>query len=133
LNTDLMLRLGDPRIASVGESRTLYFLWRHHFPAPIAQYEVCDGPSFSALLDFAFPVLGIWIEFDGREKYLKFRRPGESIVDAVVREKQRESRISELTGWRCIRITWADLADPAHLERRIREAVASVAVARGRR
>lgn len=132
LNTDLVLRLGDPRIASVGESRTLYFLWRHHFPAPIPQYEVFDGALFFAQLDFAFPVLGVWIEFDGKEKYLKFRRPGESVVDAVVREKQRESRIAELTGWRCIRITWADLAYPVRLERRIREIVASVAATRHR-
>lgn len=33
-------------------------------------------------------------------------------MDAVLREKQRESRIAELTGWRCIRITWADLERP---------------------
>ncbi|MDQ6526834.1 hypothetical protein RB608_24640 [Nocardioides sp. LHD-245] len=133
LSSDLVLRLADGRIESVGESRTLYFLWRHHFPAPIPQYEVRDGPLVVAFLDFAFPELGIWIEFDGKEKYLKFRRPGESVVDAVVREKQRESRVAELTGWRCIRITWADLASPAHLARRIREVVASVAAAAARR
>ena len=133
LCTDLVLRLGDSRIASVGESRTLYFLWRHHFPAPIPQFEIVDGALFFALLDFAFPDLGVWIEFDGKEKYLRFRRPGESVVDAVVREKQRESRIAELTGWRCIRITWGDLADPVRLERRIREVIASVAATRSRR
>ena len=30
----------------------------------------------------------------------------------TLREKERESRITELTGWRCIRITWADLDRP---------------------
>ncbi|WGY04368.1 hypothetical protein QI633_11505 [Nocardioides sp. QY071] len=133
MNTDLVLRLGDSRIASVGESRTHYFLWRHHFPAPIPQFEVSDGALFLALLDFAFPDLGIWIEFDGKEKYLKFRRPGESVADAVIREKQRESCIAELTGWRCVRITWGDLADPVRLESRIRAVIASAAAARGPR
>ncbi|GAA3542217.1 hypothetical protein [Nocardioides daeguensis] len=130
LATDLVLRLGDPRIESAGESRTHYFLWRHHFPSPEPQFEVYDGPLLFAYLDFAFPDLGIWIEFDGKEKYLKFRRPGESVVDAVLREKQRESRVAELTGWRCIRITWADLADPVRLARRIRAVIEAAAAAR---
>ena len=111
----------------MGESRTYYFLWRNHFPAPEPQFEVYDGPLLFAYLDFAFPDLGFWIEFDGKEKYLKFRRHGETVVDAVIREKQRESRIAELTGWRCVRITWADLADPARLARRIRSVMASTA------
>lgn len=130
LSTDLVLRLGDRRIASVGESRTLYFLWRNHFPAPVPQFEVSDGPLFVAYLDFAFPDLGVWIEFDGKEKYLKHLRKGESVTDAVIREKQRESQIAELTGWRCIRITWADLADPGHLAHRIRTVIESVATTR---
>jgi hypothetical protein len=130
LSTDLTLRLGNPRIESVGESRTHYFLWRNHFPSPELQFEVYDGPLVFAFLDFAFPELGVWIEFDGKEKYLKFRRPGESVADAVIREKQRESRVAELTGWRCIRITWADLADPGRLALRIREVMASVAASR---
>lgn len=130
LVTDLVLRHGDARIASVGESRTYHFLWRHHFPCPEPQLEIRDGQSFRAYLDFAFPDLGIWIEFDGKEKYLRHRRKGESVVDAVIREKQRESYICELTGWRCIRITWADLSDPAKLERRIRAAIAAAAASR---
>ncbi len=133
LTTDLVLRLGDARVESVGESRTLHFLWRRHFPAPIPQFVVYDAGREFAFLDFALPDLGIWIEFDGKEKYLKFRRPGESVADAVIREKQRESRIAELTGWRCVRITWAELADPAALERRLRAAIDSVATTRRRR
>lgn len=130
LSTNLILRLGDPRVGSVGESRTYYFLWRHHFPWPEPQLEIRDGQHFLAYLDFAFPDLGIWIEFDGKEKYLRYRRTGESVADAVIRDKQRESYIAELTGWRCIRITWLDLADPARLERRIRAVIAAVAATR---
>lgn len=113
LKTDIVLRLADPRLESVGESRTFWLMYRGGIPAPDPQFEVLDdvGRVF-ARLDFAWPELGVWLEFDGREKYLKHLRTGESVVDAVLREKERESRISELTGWRCIRLTWADLERP---------------------
>lgn len=133
LATSLMLRLIDPRIESVGESRTYYFLYRHGLPKPIPQFEVYDQGVMVARLDFAFPDLGFWIEFDGRAKYEKFLRPGETPADAVIREKARESLVQELTGWRCMRITWADLADPAGLERRIRRLMESIASERARR
>ncbi len=125
LRTDLVLRLADPRLESVGETRSFWMMYRHGLPAPVPQYEVRDntGQVF-ARLDFAWPELGVWLEFDGREKYVKFLREGESVVDAVLREKQRESRISEITGWRCIRITWADLEQP-------RAAVARILAALG--
>ncbi|MBM9458800.1 hypothetical protein JK386_02720 [Nocardioides sp. zg-536] len=131
LGTTLMLRLADPRIESVGESRTAYFLWRSCLPKPVPQFEVFDGHVLVGRLDFAFPDLGIWLEFDGRVKYERFRRPGEAIVDVVLREKRRQDRIEEITGWRCLRIVWADLARPAALERRILQLVDDVARTRG--
>lgn len=118
LRTGLVLRLVDPRLESVGESRTAFMLHTGGVPAPIPQYEI-RHEGFSARLDFAWPDLRVWLEFDGREKYLKFRRDGENVVDAVLREKQRESYITELTGWRCIRITWADLERPSATVARI--------------
>ncbi|MFC5730112.1 MULTISPECIES: hypothetical protein [Nocardioides] len=130
LATGLVLRLAEPRIESPGETRTSYFLWRHSLPAPIPQFEVYDGDRFVARLDFALPDHGIWIEFDGKVKYQQHLRPGEDATEAVLREKRREEQIAELTGWRCLRVTWSDLADPARLERRIRDLIASVAAAR---
>ena len=62
----------------------------------------------------------MFLEFDGKVKYEQHLREGESVSDCVVREKQRESRICELTGWRCIRIVWADLYRPAATADRIR-------------
>lgn len=113
LRTDLVLRLANPRIESIGESRTFWMLYRHGVPAPTPQYVVVDPAGHVvARLDFAWPELGVWLEFDGRVKYTEHLRPGESVVDAVLREKARESRIAELTGWRCVRITWADLQNP---------------------
>ena len=38
-----------------------------------------------------------------------------------------EDLVRELTGWICIRVTWADLADPARLAARIRAALARCA------
>ena len=113
LTTDLVICLANPRCESVGESRTWYMLWRHGIPAPETNYEVFDAAGrFVARVDFAWPELGVFLEFDGKEKYMKYLKEGESVVDAVRREKQREERICRLTGWRCIRITWADLYQP---------------------
>ncbi|MEO6511167.1 MAG: hypothetical protein ABIO16_09265 [Nocardioides sp.] len=120
LRTDLILRLADRRIESVGETRTYYVCWRQGLPAPEPQWVVHDsqGREF-ARLDFAWPEHKVWLEFDGREKYVKYVREGETVVDVVLREKRRESDIAELTGWRCIRVTWAELTDPARLAARI--------------
>lgn len=120
LRTELVLRLADPRIESVGVSRVLFLCWRGGVPAPEPQWVVLDDRGVVvARLDFAWPELRCWLEFDGREKYVKHLREGETVVDVVLREKQRESMISELTGWRCIRITWADLEHPERTVARI--------------
>lgn len=120
LRTDLVLRLADPRIESVGESRTTFLCWRHGIPAPEPQWRLVDEQGrLVARLDFAWPELQCWMEFDGRGKYVKLVRDGESVVDVVLKEKRRESMISEITGWRCIRITWADLHNPERTAARI--------------
>lgn len=119
LRTDLVVRLSDPRIESVGESRTAYFLWRSHFPRPDPQYEIHDNGRLIALLDFALPELGVWIEFDGKVKYQRFLREDEDVTAAVLREKRREERVAEITGWRCLRVTWSDLAHPERLAARL--------------
>ena len=114
LATDLTISLADGRRASVGESRTSHLLWGSGLPMPEPQVHVYDERGdLVGIVDFAWPELKVFLEFDGKEKYLKFRREGESVVDAVLREKKREERICRLTGWRCIRITWADLYRPA--------------------
>jgi len=113
LNTDIVLRLADPRIESVGESRTYHLCFRMGLPMPEPQYEITDANGkVVAAVDFAWPELGVFLEFDGKVKYEKFRRPGERASDVVVREKKREDDIRRLTGWRCIRLTWSDLEHP---------------------
>ncbi len=113
LHTDLAITLANERCESVGESRSSHMFWRHGVPKPLTNHEVYDAHGqLLYRVDFAWPELGVFLEFDGKEKYLKHRKQGESVVDAVLREKKREERICRLTGWRCIRIVWADLYRP---------------------
>jgi hypothetical protein len=113
LATDLIITLADGRRESVGESRTFFLMWGSGTPAAEPQVQVYDDRGhLVGIVDFAWPELRVFLEFDGKEKYLKYRREGESVIDAVLREKKREERICRFTGWRCIRITWADLYRP---------------------
>jgi len=127
LKTDLVIRLSDPRIESPGETRTFYFLWARHFPRPEPQYEVYDDGELIALLDFALPEENVWIEFDGKVKYQKLLREGEDATAVVLREKRREERVGEITGWRCLRVTWADLHNPDRLAARLQRLIDSMA------
>ena len=55
---------------------------------------------------------------DGRVKYTDPRRQG----DTLWREKRRQEAIED-EGWIIVRITWAELDDPARLWARIRAAM----------
>lgn len=122
LTTELVSSLVNPGRTSVGESRTGHLLWSQGLPTPVCQYPVADARgNVFAYLDFAWPELGVFLEFDGKAKYSLHRKDGESEADAVFREKKREDRVRAATGWICIRITWADLQDPVGTARKIRE------------
>lgn len=121
LATTIVLRLCDSRIQSAGESRTAFLCWAQHLPRPEPQVAVYDERGMLiAYADFAWRQQGVFLEFDGRIKYELFRREGETLEQFLMREKQREERICQLTGWVCIRITWADLAHPERTALRIR-------------
>lgn len=120
LAVPVVLMHADPRHESAGETRSAAMFRRAGLPKPIPQYEVFDRSGrLVGRLDFAWPELRVYVEFDGKEKYLRHRRPGESVIDCVLREKRREELICGLTGWRCIRITWADLYHPERVVARI--------------
>ncbi len=123
LGLQVVVGLADGRHESAGESRTAHLIWRANLPRPEAQFMVYDGPRLIGIVDFAWPELGVILEFDGRVKYEKYLQDGESASDAVFREKRREDRIRDVTGWTVIRVTWADLANPAQLVARIRRAM----------
>lgn len=121
LHTDLVLRLADGRSESVGETRTRYLCWRQGLPAPIPQVPIFDASGREiARVDLAWPEHGVFLEFDGKVKYEALLKEGERPSDVVVREKMREQLIIELTGWRCIRVVWADLYRPDQTAMRIR-------------
>ncbi len=80
-----------------------------------------------ARVDLAWPSLGVFLEFDGQEKYLRYRRAGETIAQCVERERRREHLVGELTGRRCIRLVWADLYLPRETADRIRALFRSAA------
>lgn len=128
LSHELLLAECDPRIETVGETRTYYALRGRGLPTPVPQFEVI-GPSgvVIARLDFALPELKVWLEFDGRVKYEKLLGPGDRASDVVLRERNRERQVEAITGWVCVRVSWADLADPARLVARIYEAAARAA------
>jgi hypothetical protein len=115
-----VLFLADERIESTGESRSRYLFWTQGLPAPEVQWEVFhpDG-ALAGRVDFAWPEHGLLLEFDGRQKYHRFRRAGESIEQMVEREKRREDLLRELTGCRMIRLIWKDLDLPAWTAGRI--------------
>ena len=121
LSAEIVLRLADERIESVGETRTYWCCYQQGLPMPEPQVEImaADG-RVVARVDFAWPELKVFLEFDGRIKYEKLLREGERPSDVVIREKRREELVCRLTGWRCIRITWDDLASPKRLAAKIR-------------
>lgn len=132
LTADLVVRLADGRLESVGEDRFSYVAYRQGLPRPEPQYEVRDESGLLVgRVDFAWPERGVFLEFDGKVKYQTHRREGESLDDFLMREKKREETICLLTGWVCIRITWGDLARPELLATRIRKVMAARARAVG--
>ena len=88
-------------------SRVLFF--RRGVPYPELQHEVRDADGrLIGIADFYWPEYHHLGEFDGRVKYERLVKPGESGGDAVFREKRREDamrgRQYGMTRW-----TWPDL------------------------
>ncbi|MBZ5733855.1 hypothetical protein K8Z61_05050 [Nocardioides sp. TRM66260-LWL] len=106
--------LGEP-CESVAESRFLHLVRRAGLPMPVIQMAIHDeGGRMVARLDAAWPDLGVFVEVDGRIKYdLPFGDADPGLV--LWREKRREDEVRRITGWRCLRVTWADLERPERL------------------
>lgn len=120
LGVRIAIGLASSKLTSIAESRTFYLFYREGVPLPELQVEVHDAAGrLIGIVDFLWRKNGVFLEFDGRIKYDRHRRPGESLADYLMREKKREERICEVTGWMCIRIGWGDLESPQRLARRI--------------
>lgn len=106
----MVIQLADGRAASAGESLSRVLFFRHGLPMPDLQVEIRDGEGrLLATCDFGWPEYRHVGEFDGKIKYGRLLRPGESPGDAVFREKRREDQVRGeaygMTRW-----TWVDLA-----------------------
>ncbi|UYM05028.1 type IV toxin-antitoxin system AbiEi family antitoxin domain-containing protein [Solicola gregarius] len=101
--------LSDSRIETVGESRTYFLCWEFHLPRPQPQFEVYNANGrLIARTDFAWVEARHVAEFDGKVKYLRYLRPGETVSEAIVREKRREDLVrAERFGMS--RVVWLDV------------------------
>lgn len=103
------IRMADGRADGPGESRGRWLFRACGLPAPTLQYTVFrpDG-TVAGISDWAWRDCGLLGEFDGRVKYGRLLKPGESPGDAVFREKRREDELREITGWPMLRLVWSD-------------------------
>jgi hypothetical protein len=113
------LDFADARSGSAGESYSRSLLHLAGFEAPVLQQEFRDEQGLIGYSDFYWKRARVVGEFDGEEKYLKpeYLR-GRTPSQVVIEEKYREDRIRAL-GFTVVRWVWADLMQPARLERKV--------------
>ncbi|WP_344802221.1 type IV toxin-antitoxin system AbiEi family antitoxin domain-containing protein [Microlunatus ginsengisoli] len=122
----------DPRSESAGESASRVELINQNLPHPELQLEIVDGRGdFVARSDFGWAEQRTVGEFDGKIKYGRLLRPGETVEDVVWDEKLREDAIRD-AGWQVVRWTWADLRRPEVIRDRILRAFDRSAAGRPR-
>lgn len=111
-----MVDLADARIESAAESRARWAFHLAGIEQPRPQVALRDEwGQVWARLDFLMEEFGVVIEIDGMGKY--------DDVRDLRAEKLREDRLREL-GYEVVRLTWADLADPRVVRRKVDAAVA---------
>lgn len=114
----------DASSESPGESLSRCALHSAGVEAPTVQYEVRDAPGrLVGRSDFAWEGHRTLGEFDGRVKYGRLLKPGETAADAVYAEKMREDALRDL-GWQVVRWTFADLKTPEVIADRLLRAFA---------
>ena len=114
----------DGRAESPGETLGRLVFWRGSLPRPELQVRVRGPRGEVARTDYAWEDHGVVGEFDGKVKYMRRWRDGDTASDVVVREKRREEWIVE-TGRVMRRLVWAELSTPAVVVERFRRALDS--------
>jgi hypothetical protein len=87
----LAIKLADPRAETPGESVTRVQFHRYGIAIPELQYHVIDRNGvLVGISDFYWEECRHLGEFDGKIKYQRLLRPGETASECVIREKKRE-------------------------------------------
>lgn len=117
----------DGRSESAGESVSRVRIHEAGLPAPVPQREIY-GPDgrLVARVDFCWEEQRTVGEFDGKIKYGRLLKPGQSIEDVLFDEKRREDALRDL-GWQIVRWLWADLYRQGVIQDRILRAFARAA------
>jgi predicted transcriptional regulator of viral defense system len=119
-----VLAFADRLSESVGESRSRVLMHRLRLPKPDLQVRVLRRDrSEIGRCDFGWEARRTVGEFDGRIKYGRLLKPGQSAGDAVFEEKRREDELRDHR-WQVARWTWDDLDRPRMIEQRIRRSFA---------
>lgn len=101
---------------SPGETRLRLLLAGAGLPSPSLNYELRGSSGeFIARVDFAYPKRRVALEYEG-----EIHRVERSIWHKDIR---RQGRIEDL-GWRVVRVTADDIANPAELIARVRQLLA---------
>jgi hypothetical protein len=105
----ITINFADGRAESPGESVTRVQCHRYGLPKPDLQHRVVDRRgNLVGMADFCWPDHRHLAEFDGKIKYQRLLRAGETPADCVFREKRREDDMrAGLYGMS--RFTWADV------------------------
>ncbi len=118
-----VIAFADGRSESVGESRSRVAIHRAGLPPPDLQVKIFSATgTLVGRTDFGWEDRRTLGEFDGRIKYGRLARPGQSAGDVAFEEKCREDRIRD-EGWRVVRWTWGELDAAGTATERIRRAL----------
>ena len=107
----LVIERCDGRSESVAESLGRELFRRHHVPMPLPQFEVfrADG-SLAGRTDWAWPEHRLLGEFDGKGKYVRYLRAGETDGGrSPTGEAPRGRAAGADRAGPFIRLVWADL------------------------
>jgi hypothetical protein len=113
-----VVAFADGRAESPGETRSRLAIRRAGLPTPVLQYAV-----IGTRCDFYWEEFATVGEFDGRVKYGRYLRPGQTPGDAVFAEKRREDALRD-HGKEVARWVWDELEPFDEAAARIRRAFA---------